>query len=66
MLIAARLGSAATSLVHSGTPFSVSGATNVVLETVKRGEDDKEGKDTTLILRLFEQYGGHANAVLKM
>lgn len=43
-------------------------APNVILETVKRGEDDvhAEGKEQTLILRLFEQYGGHANAVLQM
>lgn len=51
--------------MHHGSPFSVS-APNVVLETVKRGEDDKDGKATTIILRLYEQYGGHANAVLKM
>lgn len=52
--------------MHSGTPFSVAKAPNVILETIKRGEDDKDGKATTIILRLFEQYGGHANAVLKI
>jgi hypothetical protein len=38
------------------------------LETIKRCEDDKthgEG-DKTIILRLFEHYGGHARATLKM
>lgn len=49
------------------------GARNVFLETVKRGEDDsfKEAVDlddksvtTTVILRLYEAYGGHAQARL--
>jgi alpha-mannosidase len=37
-----------------------------MLETVKRGEDDIEGEKTTVVLRLFEQYGGHAKATLRM
>ncbi|KAJ2715718.1 Glycoside hydrolase, 38 vacuolar alpha mannosidase [Coemansia sp. D1744] len=40
--------------------FSVSGARNVVLDTVKRAEDDK----TSYIVRLYEAYGGHARALL--
>ena len=49
------------------------GARNVFLETVKRGEDDsfKEAVNpddksvtTTVILRLYEAYGGHAQARL--
>lgn len=61
-----RLGSAgvaSTSLEH---PFKVTGANNVILETVKRGEDDKKHGLTTLVLRVFEQYGGAAKATLKM
>lgn len=60
-----RLGSGASA---KGSPFSVHGARNVVLETIKRGEDDvhSSGKDKTLILRLFEQYGGHAKASLNV
>lgn len=37
-----------------------------MLETVKRGEDDKDGEAKTIILRLYEHYGGHARATLKM
>lgn len=54
--------------VAASTPFKVVGAPNVMLETVKRGEDDMfemDGK-RTIILRIFEQYGGHAKATLKM
>ncbi|CAD6569406.1 MAG: Glycoside hydrolase, 38 vacuolar alpha mannosidase [Tremellales sp. Tagirdzhanova-0007] len=50
------------------SPFKVSGAPNVVLETIKRGEDDMfemDGK-RTIILRLFEQLGGHAKATLNI
>jgi alpha-mannosidase len=51
----------------------VEGARNVFLETVKRGEDDsfKEAVNlsdksvtTTVILRLYEAYGGYAQARL--
>ena len=49
------------------------GAHNVFLETVKRGEDDSfeeavnlddKSVTTTVILRLYEAYGGHAQARL--
>lgn len=50
------------------TPFTVTGAPNVVLDTIKRGDDDdprekdwKKGS-STVILRLYEAFGGHANA----
>lgn len=39
------------------------------LETVKRGDDDALGlkdSETTIILRLYEAYGGHAQAKLKV
>ncbi|EIN03570.1 glycoside hydrolase family 38 protein [Punctularia strigosozonata HHB-11173 SS5] len=44
-------------------PFGVSGAHNVFLETVKRGDDDDK-HTTTVILRLYEAFGGHARAKL--
>ena len=49
------------------------GAHNVFLETIKRGEDDSfeeavnlddKSKTTTVILRLYEAYGGYAQARL--
>jgi alpha-mannosidase len=50
----------------------VEGARNVFLETVKRGEDDlfeeavnlDDKSATTVILRLYEAYGGRAQARL--
>jgi len=54
-------------------PFVVEGARNVFLETVKRGEYDSFEKavnlddksvTTTVILRLYEAFGGHAQARL--
>ena len=50
-------------------PFSIEGAPNVFLETVKRGEDDDFGADsarTTVVLRLYEALGGHAQAKLRV
>jgi alpha-mannosidase len=44
-------------------PFGVSGARNVFLETVKRGDDDDK-HTTTVVLRLYEAFGGHARAKL--
>ena len=48
--------------------FSLSGARNVVLETIKRGEDDdfEGGHRKTIILRVYERLGGHAMARLNM
>jgi alpha-mannosidase len=50
------------------SPFVVEGARNVFLETVKRGDDDFESKSeaTTIILRLYEAFGGHAQARLRI
>jgi len=53
-------------------PFRVEGAPNVILDTVKRGEDDdylsKKGSSgspgKTVICRLYESKGGHARATL--
>jgi alpha-mannosidase len=51
------------------SPFEIRGASNVFLETVKRGDNDNFGlqeSETTVILRLYEAYGGHARATLKI
>ncbi|KAF5376659.1 hypothetical protein D9615_007835 [Tricholomella constricta] len=51
------------------SPFTVEGARNVFLETVKRGEnDDHSDKSTeaTVVLRLYEAFGGHAQAKLRI
>lgn len=54
----------------TSSPFIVSGAPNVFLETVKRGENDSFDVDasgsTTVILRLYEAFGGHAQARLRI
>ncbi|KAI6019052.1 glycoside hydrolase family 38 protein [Pisolithus microcarpus] len=50
-------------------PFSLHGARNVFLETVKRGEDDDFESPTakkTVILRLYEAFGGHGHAELRI
>jgi alpha-mannosidase len=47
-----------------------SGSPNMILETVKRGEDDaevnpnpiKKRDSTNVILRIYEAYGGHGRA----
>lgn len=55
---------------HSAaSPFKITTAPNVQLETIKRAEDDDhsaKGNKATLIVRLFEQLGGHAKPVLKI
>lgn len=50
-------------------PFSFRGAPNVFLETIKRGEfdhfkDSSSKHPTTIILRLYEAFGGHARTTL--
>ncbi|KAH7908394.1 glycoside hydrolase family 38 protein [Hygrophoropsis aurantiaca] len=53
----------------SKTPFWLEGAPNVFIETIKRGEDDDfgpNGSTTTVILRLYEAFGGHAQVKLKV
>jgi alpha-mannosidase len=50
-------------------PFTLSGARNVILETVKRGEDDEfkpESGSTSVILRLYEAFGGHGQVQLNI
>ena len=65
-----------SSLLSFSRPFVIEGARNVFLETVKRGEDDSfDSKDRdwtsdsttfTIILRLYEAFGGHARAQLRV
>jgi alpha-mannosidase len=57
------------------SPFVVEGAPNVFIETIKRGEGDTFEPDdfdwdnqstTTIVLRMYEAFGGHAHAQLKI
>jgi alpha-mannosidase len=53
------------------TPFFVDGAPNVILETIKRSDDErfngKRDSDTSVvIIRLYEALGGHATAELRI
>lgn len=52
---------------HHGA-ITVENAPNVILETIKRGDDDKHSKDAekSVVLRLYEAYGGHAHAKIRM
>jgi alpha-mannosidase len=64
------------SFMPEGPLFAVEGAPNVFLETMKRGEDDtfertdnataKCSAKTTIVLRLYEAFGGHAKAQLRI
>ena len=50
-------------------PFVVFGRdTSVFLETIKRGDLDVDGKEghRTIVLRLYEAYGGHATVGLQI
>lgn len=55
-------------LLNTKSPFVIEGASNVFLETIKRGEDDdhsgQASGSTTVVLRLYEAFGGHAKAKL--
>ena len=63
-----RWGAPGRKPVHALPKFKVTGARNVVLDTVKRGEDDdfESPHHKTIILRLYERLGGHARAMLSM
>ncbi|ELU38560.1 glycoside hydrolase family 38 protein [Rhizoctonia solani AG-1 IA] len=60
---------AVSNLVHKPL-FNVTGAPNVILETVKRGDDDDFSTNSkgerTIVLRLYEAFGGHARASLNV
>jgi len=49
-------------------PFWLEGTPNVFLETIKRGEDDfgPKASGTTVILRMYEAYGGHGSVKLRL
>lgn len=51
------------SSTSSQHPFEIKGDRNIILDTVKRGEDDhfgsKSRKEQTVILRFYEAFGGH-------
>ncbi|KIY52201.1 glycoside hydrolase family 38 protein [Fistulina hepatica ATCC 64428] len=48
-------------------PFVITGAPNVFLETIKRGEADFEAEQaTSVILRFYEAFGGHAQATIEI
>ncbi|KAJ3983926.1 glycosyl hydrolases family 38 N-terminal domain-containing protein [Lentinula detonsa] len=59
---------AASSMNHPS--FAIHGAPNVILETIKRGENDdfnesfESESSTTVIARLYEAFGGHAHAIV--
>ena len=55
-------------LLKTKPAFLIEGAPNVFLETVKRGLDDdfKLAEASTIVLRLFEAYGGHGAVKLKL
>lgn len=49
----------------------VEGAPNVVLDTIKRSDDEDftcrgENKESVVILRLYEAFGGHAQARVRV
>ncbi|KAG2052533.1 glycoside hydrolase family 38 protein [Suillus hirtellus] len=49
-------------------PFSFEGTPNIFLETIKRGEDDfkPNTSGTTVILRMYEAFGGHGSIKLHL
>lgn len=55
-------------LLATKPAFVVEGAPNVFLETVKRGLDDdfEKGDSQTIVLRLYEAFGGHGTVKLKL
>ncbi|GAA6045569.1 hypothetical protein NBRC10513_004988 [Rhodotorula toruloides] len=51
-------------------PFFLTGAGNVILDTIKRGEDDHfgakaKGESETVVLRMYEAYGGAGKVKLE-
>jgi alpha-mannosidase len=60
-------GSAIASAIPTRVPFAIFGSDHsVFLETFKRGDldSDADGK-RTIVLRLYEAYGGHATVALQ-
>ena len=68
VFLKAGLGSAVVATIPR-LPFVLFGRDlSVVLETLKRGDLDKGGKDgpRTIVLRLYEIFGGHASVSLQI
>nr|GAT45299.1 glycoside hydrolase family 38 protein [Mycena chlorophos] len=62
-------GASARSLATTHSPFDLVGAPNVFLETVKRGDDDtftSSSGPKSVVLRIYEAFGGHAQAQLRI
>ena len=57
----------AAPLLKAKPPFTLEGAPNVFLETVKRGLDDdfSSHNSPSVVLRLYEAYGGHGTVKLQ-
>lgn len=54
--------------IASSSPFWLEGSQNIILETIKRGEDDdfkSKSASKTVILRLYEAFGGHGRVQLR-
>ncbi|KAG8215120.1 Aldehyde/histidinol dehydrogenase [Butyriboletus roseoflavus] len=54
--------------IVSRSPFWLEGSPNVFLETIKRGDDDdfdSKSASKTVILRLYEAFGGHGRVQLR-
>lgn len=48
------------------SPFQITGTDSVLLDTVKRGEDDVEVGRSTIVIRMFECLGGRTKGSLLM
>lgn len=48
------------------TPFHIEGCESIILDAVKRGEDDEKLSRRTIIVRMFESLGGKTRGVLRL
>jgi len=48
------------------SPFRIIGTESVILDVVKRGEDDEKTDRSTVILRMFESLGGRTTGQMTM
>ena len=55
-----------TSASDINSPFQITGTDSVILDTVKRGEDDDESGRSSVVIRMFECLGGRTKGSLKM
>lgn len=47
-------------------PFEIGGSESIILDTVKRGENDEKLGETTIIIRLYESLGGRSRGILQL